>query len=74
VSERLIALSRTALYLALLAAMVLSAVQLYVPKAKAGYCCTYGNQCARFTVCCVPSLGQAPCSATNPNYCATGCF
>jgi hypothetical protein len=74
VSKRLNLLSRTALYLALLAAMALSAAQLFVPKAKADIkCCTYGNQCARFAVCCLPEVGQAPCSATNANYCYTAC-
>jgi hypothetical protein len=74
VSKRIKSLSSAALYAALLAAMVLSAAQLYVPKAKAdGFCCTYGNQCARFSVCCFPDFGQAPCSATHKNYCASAC-
>jgi len=61
------------LYVALLVAMVFSAMQLYVPKATAAACCKFGNDCADFAVCCVPYGGQAACSPTKRNYCSSFC-
>jgi hypothetical protein len=64
---------KAALYVALLIAMVLSATQLYVPKASAIACCTFGNQCDGHAVCCYPYGEQQPCSPTKRNYCASAC-
>lgn len=66
---------RAALYLALLASMVYSATQLYVPKAAAfGVCCTYSSQCdSGHSLCCAPSPLEAPCSQSKRNYCLAYC-
>lgn len=66
---------KAALYVALFVAMVFSATQLYLTKASADtvVCCTFGNQCSDFSVCCVPSETQAPCSPTKRNYCSVSC-
>ncbi len=66
-------LFKGALYVALLVAMVFSATQLYVPKASAIACCTYGNQCGEFALCCLPYGGQGPCSPSKRNYCSLSC-
>lgn len=70
---RLKSLWRATLYVALLAAMLLSAAQLYVPKTSAAVCCTYGNECEGYSLCCQPESGQAKCSANKPNYCQAYC-
>jgi hypothetical protein len=65
---------KVALYAALLVAMVFSAMQLYVPKAKAyGLCCRYTSDCPDRAICCKPPLGAAPCSQTLANYCLSAC-
>jgi hypothetical protein len=66
---------RLALYALLLGAMGYSATQLDFPKTKAqALCCQFGVDCPAHTLCCQPSLGQAPCSQNKPNYCnAAGC-
>jgi len=65
---------RAALYLALLLAIVFSATQLYSPKAAAGVCCTYGEDCRVYRMmCCQPGINMAACSATQRNYCLSSC-
>lgn len=64
---------KAAFYAALLTAMVLSAMQLYVPKASAGVCCTYGTDCVDHTICCKPQPPMAPCSQNQSYYCMTAC-
>jgi hypothetical protein len=72
---RMKSLLQAALYVALLVAMIFSATQLYLAGASADTiaCCTYGNQCTGFALCCVPYGGQAPCSQTRKNYCSLSC-
>jgi hypothetical protein len=62
------------LYIALLAAMAFSALQLYAPKAGAKNlaCCNWGNECTRFAICCQNPI-MAPCSATKRDYCQVAC-
>lgn len=67
---------RAAFYLALLASMVYSATQLYVPQAAAfGVCCTYSSQCGDpgHALCCAPNALEAPCSPRQRNYCSAYC-
>jgi hypothetical protein len=67
---------RAAFYLALLASMVYSAAQLYVPKAAAfGVCCSFSSQCTDtgHALCCAPNSLEAPCSQSKRNYCSAFC-
>jgi len=70
-------LKRLVLYAAILFAIGFSATQLDFPKVRAdegSTCCTFGNECPRFIVCCTPALMEADCSPTKKNYCmAAGC-
>jgi hypothetical protein len=71
-------LKRILFYIAILVAIGFSVIQLDFPKVRAqdegGGCCTWGEDCPRFIVCCYPSLDQAPCSPSKHNYCmAAGC-
>lgn len=36
-----------------------------------GVCCTYGQDCAGFAACNLPTSGQADCSPDNKNYCSS---
>jgi hypothetical protein len=68
---------RALLYIAFLGAMIFSGSQLGSPttsKASGDSCCAYGNQCTTKAApkCCNPSLGEAPCSETQRNYCRAG--
>lgn len=66
-------MARIGLYLALLAAMVFSGLQLGKPttaKAEAS-CCTYGQDCTTRGApkCCEPGITEADCSEAKKNYC-----
>lgn len=39
---------------------------------SAAICCDFGVDCVG-TVCCLPTQGQANCSAHRPNYCLASC-